>query len=513
MTFQKKPAFVLIWLASLFAALPLFPATLDVDGACTLADAITAANDDTATGGCAAGSGADDIRLFQDVRIFSPLPAIANTSELTIHGNGHRIRRQQAAADFRIFEIPGNGQLTLSNVTVSGGSGPIGAGIYTRGTLFVLNSTLSDNHSVLSVGGGAIEDRGTDATTIRDSILKNNSGVHGGAINAGANLVVERSHLYGNLADARGGAIHMYTGQLAITDSTISGNTVTGGPGAPGHNAGGGVFVGYGNATLTNTTLSDNTVGEGNGGGLFNYYGRVTLLHSTLSGNDATSGTSLSAYIADTTLTNSVFSGTCSGYYPPIDGGNNFGCGFNTLAGLDPLLAANGGQTPTHALEAGSTAIDGAGACSTLTDQRRYERTGDCDSGSFEFEGSAPATGGVVAGLDATQAICRNRTSGDLETLALVGATDWDCEAAGVAVEPGDAIDQVVRGVAPTDGSEISGSVTAMRLRTFVCRNLTSGFSTTILQAGLGKSWNCAVAGMTVSADDRIEVRFRGLGE
>ena len=34
-------------------------ATITVDGTCTLADAITAANTDTATGSCSAGSGSN----------------------------------------------------------------------------------------------------------------------------------------------------------------------------------------------------------------------------------------------------------------------------------------------------------------------------------------------------------------------------------------------------------------------------------------------------------------------
>lgn len=36
---------------------PALAATIDVGGGCTLVDAITAANNDTTTGGCAAGSG------------------------------------------------------------------------------------------------------------------------------------------------------------------------------------------------------------------------------------------------------------------------------------------------------------------------------------------------------------------------------------------------------------------------------------------------------------------------
>jgi hypothetical protein len=42
---------------------PVQAATIPVGGACTLVDAITAANTDTATGGCPAGSGADTILL------------------------------------------------------------------------------------------------------------------------------------------------------------------------------------------------------------------------------------------------------------------------------------------------------------------------------------------------------------------------------------------------------------------------------------------------------------------
>lgn len=45
-------------------------ATITVDGAtCTLVDAIDAANSDTATGGCPAGSGADTIELQTNVTL------------------------------------------------------------------------------------------------------------------------------------------------------------------------------------------------------------------------------------------------------------------------------------------------------------------------------------------------------------------------------------------------------------------------------------------------------------
>ncbi len=55
------------------------------------------------------------------------------------------------------------------------------------------------------------------------------------------------------------------------------------------------------------------------------------------------------------------------------------------------MLADNGGPTLTHALLAGSNAIDLAGACGLATDQRLALRDdGSCDSGSLEF-GAIPS--------------------------------------------------------------------------------------------------------------------------
>ena len=46
----------------------------DTNGTCTVADAITAANTDTATNGCSAGSGADIITLGVNITLDDYLP-------------------------------------------------------------------------------------------------------------------------------------------------------------------------------------------------------------------------------------------------------------------------------------------------------------------------------------------------------------------------------------------------------------------------------------------------------
>ena len=72
----------------------------DVNGTCSLADAITAANTDTATNGCTAGSGADTITLCVNITLDDYLPDI--TSEITIEGANYDIDGND---EYQIFYV------------------------------------------------------------------------------------------------------------------------------------------------------------------------------------------------------------------------------------------------------------------------------------------------------------------------------------------------------------------------------------------------------------------------
>ena len=132
------PILVLILLTTL--TIPASPADITVTGGCSLIDAITAANNDTATGGCTAGAGADTIMLDHDVTLTaveevwkevfdtydfgaSGLPVIR--TPITIEGGDYSILRQSDSPQFRVFSVAGggygSGMLTLRNVTVAGG--------------------------------------------------------------------------------------------------------------------------------------------------------------------------------------------------------------------------------------------------------------------------------------------------------------------------------------------------------------------------------------------------------
>ncbi|MCW5198479.1 hypothetical protein VU06_01870 [Desulfobulbus sp. F3] len=77
---------------------------------------ITTANNDTTTGGCTAGSGADTIILQQDVLLIAALPEI--TSEVIIEGQGHKIDGNNGY--FPVLRILSGGNLTLNKATITG---------------------------------------------------------------------------------------------------------------------------------------------------------------------------------------------------------------------------------------------------------------------------------------------------------------------------------------------------------------------------------------------------------
>jgi len=126
-----------LWLA--LGQSPAQAATLPVSAGCTLVDAITAANTDTATNGCPAGSGADTIVLpagsMQTLTsvnndTYGPTGLPVVSSVITIEGQGSTIARASSAPEFRIFAVGSMGELTLQETTVSGGQA-LAAAAYT----------------------------------------------------------------------------------------------------------------------------------------------------------------------------------------------------------------------------------------------------------------------------------------------------------------------------------------------------------------------------------------------
>jgi len=167
-----------------------------------------------------------------------------------------------------------------------------------------------------------------------------------------------------------------------------------------------------GNGEIVNSTISGNTSTTWHGGALFLTDGAMTVLNSTIVGNHAPSGTTGGLFVgtfgtsnASLSLQNSIVAN--NGDFGCLEG--YFGAGTVTLTSLgnnvftdgtcapvssDQIvadaglgaLADNGGPTFTHALLAGSVAIDAANtAVCPPTDQRGITRDAACDVGAFEY--------------------------------------------------------------------------------------------------------------------------------
>jgi hypothetical protein len=311
------------------------------------------------------------------------LPSI--TSALTVNGRGATIVRNTTAGAprFRLFHVAATGNLTLNQVTLRGGSATVASGygmnggsLFNWGTVTLTNGTISGNTADT---GGGLDNRGT-------AILTN-------------------STLVGNVAISYGGGFHNTGGAggtVTLTNSTVAGNVAG--------TIGGGLYN-SGAANLTNSTFSGNVAGY-DGGGLANG-GIITLTNSTVAGNVAgASGGGLSTWWGTATLTNTIiaYSGGDNCLGSITTNRNNLfddaSCDGMATANinLDPVLKDNGCPTRTHALLAGSAAIN-AGDVTTCTnnvlldfDQRGFLRDTHCDIGAYEFAAINPDKIGVQWG-------------------------------------------------------------------------------------------------------------------
>jgi hypothetical protein len=295
---------------------------------------------------------------------------------------------QGAGADVTI--IDGNGAVTLQRVIT----------ITYDQTVNIADVTIQHGHAETTTnGGGGISNRG--ALTLNRVIFTNNEVVGtdssdiGGAISPGGSglgsLVMDNCVVSNNMAD-RGGGI-FFNSTMKISNTLIYDNTAR---------SGGGLAT-YGSMTLTNVTFSNNT-GSSGAGGIVNF-GDGTIINSTIVGNNPRG---LNNY-GTISLTNTILSGNspdnCYASSPIISAGYNLeygdSCGLGAsgdIINTDPQLGTlqdNGGFSWTHALLAGSPAIDaGINVSCPVADQRGVWRRYDgdqngtliCDMGAFEFD-------------------------------------------------------------------------------------------------------------------------------
>jgi hypothetical protein len=180
------------------------------------------------------------------------LPTI--TTPISIRGSNATITRATTAPDFRIFQIDPSGDVTLNNVTVSGGSQPTGLGggiLLNGGGKLVLNaSAVIDN--LAAVGGGVESISGT-VVLQSSTVGNNNAGGFGAGLGAfGGSIAISKSTVRDNNASSLpGGGVFSSGAALTLNGSTVTRNTVTSSGGA-------GIYVENATATLNGTSVVQN---------------------------------------------------------------------------------------------------------------------------------------------------------------------------------------------------------------------------------------------------------------
>ncbi|HEY3391182.1 MAG TPA: choice-of-anchor Q domain-containing protein, partial [Lacipirellulaceae bacterium] len=316
----------------------------------------------------------------------------------------------------RIFNLDDGNASNVSNVSISGltlsGGDRDGNGgaIWSNEHLTLVDSVISGNASAgftTQGGGGIYSGYGGDLTVIRSVIASNSSGLEGGGIRKrGRRLVIEDSRIEMNVAfwvgggvsaadgvtveisrtsitanvtqassHRGGGGLFFYNATVAIRDSLISGNSSL--------FIGGGIDSSFTDLSMIGSTVSGNTSAS-HGGGLHSGNGRtLEIALSTITANMAPAGFAGGVYASGGNIGSRVFRSSIiagntnsdvesdvtvfqSAGYNLVGTGNGASL-FNqpgdqtghtpeTLK-LGPL-ADNGGPTWTHALLAGSPAID-----------------------------------------------------------------------------------------------------------------------------------------------------------
>lgn len=263
--------------------------------------------------------------------------------QITIAGAGAGKSVVDAEGVNRIFDVvaPSSSTVDFKALKLTGGhhgAGLGGAVVVDGGSIaltdvVVSGNDVTSNNAFPSDGGGGIYNRAGDTTLTRSSVTDNQVTVttsgyccHGGGgiySNSATGKVVLKDHSHvdrnhvtvtGAATDSNtsrfsgGGGIYQdATGDVTITDSTVSGNTVDYSGGSCCHGGGGVYFNPGGNSTLKVTrgavdgnkvTVDGPVSGNGNahcchgGGAIMMNNGFLVLLASALNGNtaDITSG-------------------------------------------------------------------------------------------------------------------------------------------------------------------------------------------------------------------------------
>ncbi|HEY0349696.1 MAG TPA: choice-of-anchor Q domain-containing protein, partial [Pyrinomonadaceae bacterium] len=278
---------------------------------------------------------------------------------LTIQGSGANLLTVMRSAtggtpQFRIFDVISGKTFALSELTINNGNlVSDGGGVFNQGTTTLSACAITGN-TANSSGGALVNDSG-GTMTVKGCTITGNSSPEGGGIANGGTLTILNSTVSGNTGDGLSNS-----SAANITNTTLSANSIRG------ISNNGGATVNIGNTIVSNTP-----------GGAADVTGTYNSLGNNLIGNQ----------------------GSSIGFNMNGDQAGTSGSPINPR--LAPL-ANNGGTTQTHALLAGSPALDAGSntlandagltndqrgsAFSRIVDASDADATNTVDIGAFEAQ-------------------------------------------------------------------------------------------------------------------------------
>jgi hypothetical protein len=222
-------------------------------------------------------------------------------------------------------------------------------------------------------------------------------------IDSGTTVAVSNLSIEDGSALNNGGAIYN-SGDLTITDSTLSNNSADNGTGGAG--GGGAIYNNDGDVTISGSDLSDNDGyggedGGGFGGAIDNEGGTVSISASTLSDNQALYGGAVDNGDAGTvgvgdgggtlTISGSTLSGNNAGDGGAIDNADNGGTGTVTLTDSTLTEGSSGLEGGGGIFNDGTFAINGSDISDNVAGSPAV-------GGGIDNSGALEITGSTIAG-------------------------------------------------------------------------------------------------------------------
>ena len=266
-----------------------------------------------------------------------------------------------------------------------------GGALYTKGSLSLVRSVVSNSRAYSFVGGAAAGGGAfvkgnltSDSSAITDNIARTTNGgtgKGGGAFVRGS-VDIDSSTIAGNRANVGGGLAFYSSGapsvSATLTNSTVSGNSAIGSVG--------GIYSTM-PLKLASTTIAFNRALDpsSTGGGLF-VESDLDMTNSIVAYNVTTSGASDIDGSAGVVISGSKNLVLQAGPHVTVP--------MDTIDACPKLdaLVVSGGFTPTHRLRQASAAIDNGDAGNLSTDQRGLPRVAgpSADIGSVEQQDGEP---------------------------------------------------------------------------------------------------------------------------